>query len=331
MIVSRAPLRVSFIGGGTDYPEYFKKHIGCVVGMAINLRVYVNLLPLPPNAEQNFRFTYRKIESVEDYLNIEHPVVRETLRDRNWGAPINLATMADVAGNSGLGSSSAFSVALLNALYRFEGENLDPTKLASEAIRIEREILSETGGWQDQYQAAFGGLRSYRFTENGVAVSENLITETIEAELSQYFYLVPVGFSRLSSSFARNTLTAIDDETKLRYFHDLSEMAIQLSESLQVSNLDTQLALTHLINATNQGWELKLKYSGNSIPTEANELLNSAAKAGAFAGRMCGSGGGGYIFLIADVNSNKSLRNFLHQNHAIPIKIDRVGAEVFEV
>lgn len=331
MIISRAPLRVSFIGGGTDYPAYFKKYIGCVVGMAINLRVYVNLLPLPPYSEQNFRFTYRKIESVHDYLKIEHPVVREVLRDRNWKTPINLATMADVAGSSGLGSSSAFSVALLNALNRFEGESLDSTLLAKEAIRIEREILGEIGGWQDQYQAVFGGLRSYKFTENRVVVSENLISETIEAELSRHFYLVPVGFSRFSSDFARKTVTAIDDQKRLRYFHELSEMAIQLGENLQASNLDANLTLTHLISAVNQGWELKLKYSSESIPPEANQLLDSALRAGAFAGRMCGSGGGGYVFLIADARLNNKLKSFLHQNNAVPIKIDRVGAEVFEI
>jgi D-glycero-alpha-D-manno-heptose-7-phosphate kinase len=191
MIASSAPLRISYLGGGTDYQNYFSQYGGLVLGASINMKVYVFLNELSKVAEENVRFTYRKIESVTSLMEIKHPVVREVLKIYAPNERLNIATFADLPGKSGLGSSSAFTVALITALQALAGnQNLEPKFVAENAINIERKILNEVGGIQDHYHATCGNLRSYRFGNFETKISEPYYSDKILQELSQFHQLV---------------------------------------------------------------------------------------------------------------------------------------------
>ena len=181
VLIARAPLRLGLVGGGSDLPAFFASNPrgGAVLGMALANFVYVTLLPLAKIARERFRFTYRDTESVQSVSQIQHPVLRAVLMEMPEADLLNVGTMADLPGETGLGSSSAFTVALLHSLLAANGRGVTPSHLAREAIRIERDVLGEAGGWQDQLQAAFGGLRLYEFDSSGFQVSDPLSADKV--------------------------------------------------------------------------------------------------------------------------------------------------------
>jgi D-glycero-alpha-D-manno-heptose-7-phosphate kinase len=191
-------MRISYVGGGTDYPEYFKDSPGGVISAAINKYVYVYSNPLSDIAVENFRFTYRKSESVNNYSEFQHPVVRELLKYLNWSSRMNMGTFADLPSGIGLGGSSAFSVAMAKLL-EIEDSDFSPSRYAEIAIHIERQVLKESGGHQDQYVSAFGGLRSYDFygVEEPI-VSSCLLNEGNSHYLEARQMLIWVGQTRNS-------------------------------------------------------------------------------------------------------------------------------------
>lgn len=200
MWISRTPLRVSFLGGGTDYPSYFRKSPGAVLGGTINKFIYIQALPLMPFSEQRYRVTYRTTESVDRLEDIQHPVIRESLRYYGWDSPLNIATMSDVPGGTGLGSSSAFTVGFINLLHKMRGIELTRYELARHAINMEQVILKETVGIQDQIHAAFGGLARYEFDADSFLIQPlRLTTRRLDA-LNASMLLVYTGAQRNAST-----------------------------------------------------------------------------------------------------------------------------------
>ena len=193
MIVSSAPLRVSFAGGGSDYKSYYEKHGGSVFGSAIDKRVYIFINNLSHISDENIRFTYRYTESVQKIQEIKHPVVREALKYFDVSGRINIATMADLPGKSGLGSSSAFTVALVGGLSRFINRDLSQSEIVNISYMIEREVLKEPGGIQDHLHAVYGGMRLYKLSENGVIVSDSFLNPALEKISQLNFLLKKIG------------------------------------------------------------------------------------------------------------------------------------------
>lgn len=327
MIISRTPLRVSFLGGGTDFPSFFNSHTGYVLGTTINKYVYVNILPLPKFAEERYRFTYRVTESVLDFNDFEHPVVREVLRDKKWVHPLNIATMADLPGRSGLGSSSSFTVGFLNALNYFGNRQVLPIDLARESIRIERELLGEPGGWQDQIQAAFGGFRLYKFdaglvTPDAISFESNFV-DFVSASL----VLLPMKNWRDSSGFAQVTSKSVGGGFGNQLALKLAKLTLETSQEL-VSSHSPKEKFDILCSAVNLAWGIKVDLSAGSLDSEVLEKIEEGMAKGASAGRLCGAGGTGFLLFLVSPHIRESFIESMAKDLAFPISVDRRGSKI---
>jgi D-glycero-alpha-D-manno-heptose-7-phosphate kinase len=291
LILTKAPLRVSFIGGGTDYESFLASHGGLVVAAGISKSVFVNILELPPFAREKFRFTYRITESVEKASDFLHPSLRETLTALDWDIPLNIATMADVPGSSGLGSSSAFVVALKLALDTLKKRECNPTELAEFAIDIERRRLSEPGGIQDQYEAAFGGFKAYRFSETGCEVYDFLLSGTQLCDLSNYFSLISVVGERFSSTHAVNTSRA-KTEILLEMLRATEKVVSDLKRATSIE----EIALV-LHAAISTDWEIKQHFSSGIVDKSVSDCIRILEDLGISSFKLCGAGGSGFLLV----------------------------------
>ena len=200
MLISKTPLRVSFLGGGTDYPSYFENNDGGVLGGTIDKYVYTQALPLASFSEQKFRLTYRAVESVNDADEITHPVVRECLKLYNIEQPLSFSTMSDIPGSTGLGSSSSFTVGFINLLHAINNKEITRYDLAMQAIHLEKDILGENVGVQDQIHAAIGGLSRYKFGKDTVSINPINIPGSRLELFNQSMFLVYTNIQRSASA-----------------------------------------------------------------------------------------------------------------------------------
>lgn len=326
MIVTRAPLRVSLAGGGSDLPEFFQHEEGSVLGLAVSMYVYVTALPLSPVAPENIRFTYRKSESVQSSSELVHPVARVALGERSKQLRVNLATMADVPGGTGLGSSSAFTVALLAALDQLEGNLRSPDELAQHAIRIERNYLGEAGGWQDQAQAAIGGFRLYNFAGSDFTYSESLEGNWI-SEVEQSLVLVHSGLPpRKSAVHQENLREKIRQGATRRH---LREAALVAREGFETLRSASNAAKAHnaIIRIVEHGMIAKAK-STSSVGGPLEELISLGKRRGALAGKLLGAGGGGFVLFVTDLGGREEFIRQWGAQHAIPLGLSHSGVTV---
>jgi D-glycero-alpha-D-manno-heptose-7-phosphate kinase len=318
-------MRISYIGGGTDYLDYFKDSPGGVIAAAINQYVYVYSNPLSEVAEENFRFTYRESESVIHTSHFRHPVVREMMGHLNWTKRSNMGTFADLPSGIGLGGSSAFSVAMAKLL---EKENLASTAedLARLAIYVERELLREPGGFQDQYVAAYGGLRAYDFNGvNNTIVSKMLLSEAEKTHLEDRQLLVWLGQTRNSSSHSLTTIQSI--KSKRILLQETYEIYRETRDSLLNSLGNPEESFRSLAAAVQHGWTLKQSFTDVADP-RINSVLKIASEVGINSFKLCGAGGVGFLLIMAEPDQLLSLKNKLTGDKVIKPRIDLEGCRV---
>lgn len=334
MIISRTPLRIGLVGGGSDLPAYLEDvpQGGSVLGLTVDLYVYTSILALSPVAPEQVRLTYRKTESVDAVSEIEHPVVRAVLENRREFRPINIATMSDVPGGTGLGSSSSFTVGLIAALDEFEGVASFPADLATRAIAIEREILGEAGGLQDQYHAAFGGFRRYDFHREGVRVYPPVGEGVLEA-LKGWMLLVATKHSRASKSHQDELVGRIREKNtgKKATVKALEEMALLSRHTYDelCKDCTTSFAPFLIAEALSESWKLK-KDSGVEL-AGCDEIIERGKEAGALAGKLCGAGGGGFVFLLVDPCRRERVVEALADHICLAINPECSGVRVLKV
>jgi D-glycero-alpha-D-manno-heptose-7-phosphate kinase len=309
MLVAKSPLRINFLGGGSDFPEVFSLQGGAVFGAAINLSVYLSASLIPPFASEKFRFTYRKTESVIEATEFEHPVVRHLLCENTWLPPLNLATMSDVPGNSGLGSSSSFTVSLVHLISHIKGLTLQPIDIAKEAIRVERHILKEAGGWQDQLHASNGGLSLYTFGPDGeIGIDSVLENDPVIDLLNESMLLIPVGGARDSSELSKRYRQGLGQRNFLQMIKENSELALTTSRVFKNEFLEPNDKITYLGKAMRRAWHIKVETSPNANLLEADLLISKGVASGALAGKLCGAGESGFLFfLVLPENKRKVL------------------------
>lgn len=328
MIVSRAPMRISLVGGGSDYPAHFEKHGGSVLGLAIDSYVYVLSHELPPSAEEAYRFTYRRTESVNDYEKFQHPVIRESLRYLKWQRPMNFSTLADLPGNSGLGSSSAFTVSLMALLYENRQESKSKLELACEAIRIERQILGEEGGYQDQIFSAFGGFNRIDFNRDGSIEVKSLIfaSELIDL-LIKYMMLVPIGGQRLSRKYAKYYVESLKEKTTQETTKEMAQLSLEASLIFENEG-EIENRIRSISEIVSLAWSLKLRANPNADLGSSQSMIDYAIKNGALAGKLCGAGGSGYVLLLCDPLLQDELAKTLKLKYWLNPSLDYYGAQI---
>ena len=288
MLMIRAPFRVSFFGGGTDYYDYYSVYGGQVLSTAIDKYCYVSMRHLPPYFEYGNQATYSVIERFNSTQEVRNPLIRASLEYLPVER-IQLAYDADLPARSGIGSSSSFAVALLQGLHKMRGETVDRMTLAKEAIHVERELCAESGGVQDQLAAAFGGLNLIRMTAEKFEVQPVQITESCRQILQKNLVLAFTGFTRLSGVVAQEQQRNIP--SRLSVLHEMKAMTDDGLHLLERGRLDDFGRLLH------EEWMLKRTLSGQISTEEIDRLYADLRKAGAYGGKLLGAGSGGYLLL----------------------------------
>lgn len=321
MIITKTPFRMSFFGGGTDMPAFFNEHGGAVLSTTFDKYCYVTVRHLPPFFDYTSELVYSRIEQVDSIEKIEHPLVRNCIKFLDMHE-LRVNYESDLPARTGLGTSSSFAVGLLNAFYALKGKHASKKQLADEAIYVERELCKESGGWQDQIAAAFGGFNRIDFKDNGYKVSPIIISPGRKQRLNDNLLLFFTGFSRFSSEIQKSTEAAIKDKTA-----QLKEMLALVNEAQEVlvndkSDLDD---FGRLLDTT---WRLK-RQTGAKISTGSiDELYEKGIKAGALGGKLLGAGGGGFLVFYVQPEKRQAvlaaMRDLLH----VPFAFENGGTQV---
>jgi D-glycero-alpha-D-manno-heptose-7-phosphate kinase len=323
MIISRAPVRISFFGGGTDYPEYFLKEGGAVLATAIDKFSYVTASPFLSHLfDYSMRISYRKVELVKEVCNIEHNVFRECLKLCSFERDIELHNFADLPAFTGLGSSSAFTVSLLQALHTFKGQFLRPHELACEAIHVERHILKDNVGCQDQVLAAYGGFNLVEFrTETDFVVNRVPLPPQRLADFESHLFLVFTGITRKASDVVAHQLKRVDQNLPA-----LGAMRAMVYKGHDI--LVSGRSLREFGELLHQAWEAKRGLDGGISNAEIDEIYTTGRKAGAWGGKLLGAGGGGFMLFFAPPEAHAKLRHFFAGRQILDVKINAPGSQI---
>jgi len=323
VIISRTPHRISFFGGGTDYPSYYLKYGGVSLGACIDKYSYITCRYLPPFFEHTHRIVYSKIEMVKTIDEIQHPSVRETLRFLNMTSGVEIHHDGDIPARSGMGSSSAFTVGLLNSLMALQGQMLSRRELAARAIQIEQEMIRENVGSQDQTFTAYGGFNRLDFLTNGeIVVTPVIMSPERLARFENSLLLVFAGLSRNASEVAEEQIrnTAIN-LGKLSEMKSLVESSYDILTS-EGSDIGT---FGELLNET---WQLKRTLSSAITNDTIDRIYDLAMKNGASGGKLLGAGGGGFMLFFVPEASRARLSKALGQFLQIPFRFDYEGSKI---
>jgi len=322
MIISRTPFRISFFGGGTDYPSWYLKHGGSVLATTIDKYCYLTCRYLPPFFEHRIRVVYRKIESCQSFEEISHPSVREVLRHLNIERGVEIHHDGDLPARSGMGSSSSFTVGLIHALHALLGNMPSKQQLAKESIYIEQECIKETVGSQDQVSAAYGGLNHISFLPNGeISVRPVTITTDRLNELNSHLMLFYTGIVRTASNIAESYVNDIDSRRRqLRIMKDLVDESISV-----LSNGDDITSFGKLMR---EAWDSKRSLSDKVSNPQVDEMYDQALSAGALGGKLTGAGGGGFMLLFAAPSVHHKIRERLNKLIYVPFKFESSGSQI---
>ncbi|QUD87010.1 GHMP family kinase ATP-binding protein [Phenylobacterium montanum] len=324
MITTRTPLRVSFFGGGTDYPEYYENHAAAVLGTAIDKYVHISAVPLERFMGYGFRLSYRIIEEVQEIDEIEHPVFREVFRmlglERGW----NIGVLTSLPSRSGLGSSSSFTVGLLKLIGHLKNISYTRYDLAQTAIHVEREILKENVGVQDQLHATFGSLNRYDFDGQQYRITPVRLRADVRDAINESMYLVHTGIARFASETVKEQIENTKSgkiEKSLDHLYTMVGQGQSLLESQRGDHV-----LKDLGGMLHDAWSTKRSLSKTVSTPLIDELYDAALAAGALGGKLCGAGGGGFLLLLIPPERRDAVAAALGERQLIPIRMDDSGS-----
>jgi len=321
--ISKTPLRVSLFGGGTDYPEYFQYYPGAVLGMAVSLYVYTAALPMVGFADQRYRITYRDVESVTSLDDIKHPVVREVLRRENYDVPLNISIISDVPGGTGLGSSSAFTVGFLSLIKSLKGDYVGRFALASAAIDLERNVLSENVGIQDQLHAAFGGFSKYDFFKDDISVRRVCMSPDNYRAINDSLFLIYTGLQRSATSVAKEQIKNTNSNKIVKELNHLKLLVEQATSVLEQKS--TQNMLSEIGQMLNDAWKTKRSLSPYISNPKIDLIHERSIALGAYGAKLCGAGGGGFLMALAPNHLKKKLAEEFGEGNIVQVSIDEQG------
>ena len=318
MIIVQTPLRISFFGGGTDFPSFFMEEGGCVLSSAIDKYIFV---AVKERFDKKLRIGYTQTEMVDSVDQIQHELIREALRVTGIRQSIEVTTMGDIPSEgSGLGSSSTVTVGALNALYAYSGEIVSAEKLAKEACDIEIGKLKKPIGIQDQYIAAYGNLRFFEFLPDGQVKVEKLnIDNDFRRALNDCFLLFFTGVSRRADTILTEQKNNIKD--RMSVLREIKQMAYEARKDLEDGNFDAFGSLMH------RAWETKKRLAGQISNGTLNDIYDAARHAGAIGGKIAGAGGGGFILLYAPYEKHQAVRGALNGLQELPFRLEPDGTK----
>ncbi len=323
MIITRTPFRISFFGGGTDYPGWFREHGGAVLSTTINKYCYITCRRLPPFFEHKHRIVYSRIENVKHNDEIEHPAVQAVFKWANVEHGIEIHHDADLPARSGLGSSSSFTVGLLHALQGLNGELAYSEQLAKNAIHIEQNLIGENVGSQDQISAAYGGFNRIEFhRNNSFDVSPIILPGHRRDELRNHLMLFFTGFSRIASEVAKSKIDNLKNRER-----ELKLMRAMVDEALSIlHNINEPIdSFGRLLDAS---WKYKRTLSNRVSTPEIDSIYQAAIDAGALGGKILGAGGGGFLLIFAKPEKHRAILTSLSKLIHVPFNYEESGSRV---
>jgi D-glycero-alpha-D-manno-heptose-7-phosphate kinase len=323
VIIAQTPFRVSFFGGGTDFSQFFNRHGGAVLATAIDKYIYHSITPLPsPLFDYSIRLAYRKVECVSSIDDVEHRPFREVLRYLNVTRDVEISLAADLPHSSGLGSSSSFTVGLINALTAFQGRFIAQSDLAACAIHIEHNVLGDTVGCQDQVLAAYGGLNIIRFTRDDTFVVHRIsLPRSRIEELDECLLLFFTGITRTANHIEQSKLESFDEnQDSLKQILDLVDEAHGI--------LTGNRSLSEFGALLHKTWQLKRRLATTVSSPAIDAMYESARAAGALGGKLLGAGGGGFLLFFVPPERQASVRNALAGHFEVAFSINATGSRI---
>lgn len=322
MIITRTPFRISFFGGGTDYPVWYRQNGGAVLSTTINRYNYIICRFLYPFFNYKYRMAYSKIEEVNHYNHIDHPSTRECLRFLKMQNSLAIQNDSDLPARSGLGSSSTFTVGLLNALYGLRGEIKTKRQLALDAIHVEQNMIKESVGSQDQTAAAFGGLNKIEFGGvNEITVYPITIGRDRMKELESHLMMFFTGFSRTASEIAAEQIKKTPQKTS-----ELTAMRQMVDEAVGI--LHGGKDLNDFGKLLHESWQIKRGLSTKISNSAIDQIYNTGLKAGALGGKLLGAGGGGFMLFFAPPEKHKKIKDKLKKFLYVPFEMEHSGSQI---
>ena len=322
MIITRTPFRISFAGGGTDLREFYSHQPGMVISSSINKYIYVVVKKQIGIVEHKYRINWSKVEFRNHIKDIEHPIVREALRMFKIDFPVEITTFTDIPGSTGLGSSSAFAVGLVHALYALKGEMATKHKIASEAARIEVDILGRTMGKQDHYASAYGNLNVFTFTSDEVVKVEPVLykykaKKHIESNLMLFYLNIKRDASKILESQQQETVN------KLSELREIQSLVNPIREVFS-----SGVGFNNFGKLLHKGWKIKRKLTKDISSKEIDNYYDMAIKAGALGGKLLGAGGGGFLLFYVEKKNQQKVIKRLSDLYFLPIKFDDSGTRI---
>lgn len=323
MIISRTPFRISFFGGGTDYPVWYREHGGVVLSTTINKYCYISCRYLPPFFDFNYRIRYTVREETKTLSQIKHPSVRECLKYLNMKKGIEMVHTSDIPAQSGIGSSSSFTVGFLHVLHALRGNIVTKRQLARDAIHVEQDLIKENVGSQDQVAAAFGGLNKIEFSaERDFYVTPVTIDNGKLAALQSHLMLFFTGFSRTASEVAGEQIRTTPEKKS-----ELKAMMEMVDEAINILNGDVA-GFHQFGKLLHESWKLKRGLTHLITTSSIDSLYESALDAGALGGKLLGAGGGGFMLLFAPPEKHKMIKARLKNILQVPFYFEKLGTQV---
>ncbi len=323
---TQAPLRVSLFGGGTDFPEYFNNNKGAVLGFSINKYIYTFASQMHESVDSKFRISYKNMEQVNHIKDINHPIIRTILsknslfKKNKW----HFGTLADVPAGTGLGSSSAFTVSFLELINKISKKKKSKINIAKQANMIERNILKENVGLQDTFHSSIGGLNIFKFYKNKTVIHKVKISKNKINLLNKSMVMCYVGNPRKSSNISKLHIKKIKNRKNENY---LNEMYLSVEKAKKILlGYNGDVMLIELGNLLNQNWNMKKNLSEKISNKKIDNIINIGLKNGAYGAKLCGAGGGGFVFFLIKESYKKKLKEQLTYKHpCMDIKIDFEG------
>jgi len=322
MIISKTPIRISFLGGGTDYQEYFKHNHGSVLGVSIDKYSYLNIKETHRFHDYNYRISYSKSELADNIEAIEHPSVKACLKFMEIKEHFEIHYMGDWPARTGLGSSSSFTVGLLHALHSFKNENISKAALAEEAIHVEKNIIGENVGWQDQVWAAYGGLATIQFSGDNFSYQPLCLSNERIKELKSHLLLAFTGIKRFASNLLEEQINKTINNTNDAYLKELDNLVDEGAEILYKGEIS---AFGELLD---RNWQLKKQLSTKVSNTEIDKMYETALQNGASGGKILGAGGGGFVLLFAKPSFHRQIMKSLSNYKFVEFDFDFNGSQI---
>jgi D-glycero-alpha-D-manno-heptose-7-phosphate kinase len=325
---TKTPLRVSLFGGGTDYPAYFQRSPGAVIGFAIDKYIYISALKLGGYVDYKYRLSYSRLEQADTIEAIEHPVVRTLLQHYRWNEPTDFSIMADMPASAGLGSSSAFTVGFINLMSNLLAIPRNRMELAREAIFTEQELLKENVGVQDQLHATFGGINRFDFSGDNYRITPINISGAALKTLTDCMVLVFTGIKRRATQIVAQQ---VENTTAKKIDGQLADLLklVDQAQAVLESRDNVEKLPYHIAEMLHESWVIKKKLAANVTLNEIDELYEFCLASGALGGKLCGAGGGGFLLMVVPPEKRARFEEAVGPRRCVSFQIDPHGTQFF--